>query len=289
MSLVIARKQRDAARELLSQGIDTGQAKKDAKRVRVDAVANTFEVVARAWLIKTAASRAASTQEKNIAWFERNVFPSIGAMPISAIKPADVLAALHKIEARGAIESAHKIKQLCGQVFRFAVSSGHAAHDVTADLRGALSPIPKGNFASITEPQQVGALMRSIFSYSGHPYAIAALKLSPLVFVRPGELRSAEWTEINLDGAEWRIPGAKMKMKADHIVPLSTQAVELLRTVHTMTGHGKYVFPSIRTSDRCMSGNTVNAALRSMGYTKEVMTAHGPGRCGLAPPHLSHH
>jgi integrase len=142
-------------------------------------------------------------------------------------------------------------------------------------LKGALSAIPRTHFAAITEPKLAGDLMRSIEDYSGHPYAVAALKLSPLVFLRPGELRSGEWSEIDLELAEWRIPGAKMKMKTDHIVPLSTQAVAILRSVHLVSGHGKYIFPSIRTGERCMSENTINAALRSMGYDKDVMTAHG--------------
>ncbi|WP_426211837.1 tyrosine-type recombinase/integrase [Massilia sp. TWP1-3-3] len=275
VSLAKARKRRDDARELLADGIDPGQAKIDAKLAKADSAASTFETVARSWLNKTAGNRATSTQQKNTSWLEKNVFPFIGKMPISTIKPRDVLATLQKIEARGAIESAHKIKQLCGQVFRAAVASGLADRDVTADLRGALSSVPKANFAAITEPLHGGALLRSIHAYTGHPYAIAALKLSPLVFVRPGELRSAEWTEIDLEAAEWRIPGIKMKMGQDHLVPLSTQAVDLLRAMHGMTGDGKYVFPSIRTSDRCMSENTVNAALRSMGYAKAVMTGHG--------------
>lgn len=275
VSLAKARKRREEARELLADGIDPGQAKIDDKRARASLAANTFEVVARTWLEKTAARRADSTQEKNTTWLEKNVFPSLGKMPISTIGPRDVLAMLHKIEARGAIESAHKIKQLCGQVFRFAVSGDMAERDVTADLRGALSAIPKAHFAAITDPQQFGALLRSIFDYSGHPYATCALKLSPLVFVRPGELRSAEWAEIDLDAAEWNIPGSKMKMKSDHLVPLSTQAISLLRVAHAMSGRGRYIFPSIRTDDRCMSENTINAALRSMGYSKDVMTAHG--------------
>jgi integrase len=146
---------------------------------------------------------------------------------------------------------------------------------VTADLKGALSVHKKTSYAAVTEPEAVGNLMRAIYGYRGHPYAIAALKLSALLFVRPGELRSAEWAEINFGAAEWRIPGTKMKMKVDHVVPLSTQALAILRALEPITGHGKYVFPSIRTDDRCMSENTVNAALRSMGYTKEAMTAHG--------------
>lgn len=275
VSLAKARQRRDKARELLADGIDPGQAKRDDKQAKAIAAAHTFEAVARTWLTKTAANRAASTQEKVTTWLEKHVFPSIGKMPVSTVGPRDVLATVQKIEARGAIESAHRVKQICGQVFRYAVSTGLAEHDVTADLKGALSAIPKSNYAAITEPKQAGGLMRSIHAYSGHPYAVAALKLSPLVFVRPGELRAAEWAEIDLDAAEWRIPGSKMKMGVDHMVPLSRQAVELLRAMHSLTGHGKYVFPSIRTGERCMSENTINAALRSMGYSKEVMTAHG--------------
>ena len=274
VTLAKARERRDEARALLADGTDPGQAKQASKRAKAVAVA-TFETVARDWLAKTAANRAESTQDKNTAWLDRNVFPWLGALPIAAIAPRDVLDVLHKIEARGAIESAHKIKQLCGQVFRFAVATGLADRDVTADLRGALSAVSKAHYAAITEPHEAGALLRSIAAYSGHPYARSALQLSPLVFVRPGELRSAEWCEIDLDGAEWRIPGAKMKMRTDHLVPLSTQATDILRDMHLMTGDGKYVFPSIRTAERCMSENTVNAALRGMGYTKEVMTAHG--------------
>jgi integrase len=274
VSLSKARKRRDEARELLADGVDPGQAKRDDKRAKADAAAHTFETVARQWLKKTASKRA-SSQDKVTTWLEKDVFPSIGSRPISTIGPRDVLATVQKMEARGAIESAHRVKQLCGQVFRYAVATGLAERDVTADLKGALSTVPKTNYAAITEPKQAGDLMRSIQDYTGHPYAAAALKLSPLVFVRPGELRSAEWAEIDLDAAEWRIPGSKMKMGVDHVVPLSTQAVEILRSMVPLTGHGKYVFPSIRTSVRCLSENTINSALRALGYGKEVMTAHG--------------
>lgn len=275
VSLAKARARRAEARELLADGIDPAQAKREHKEALTIAAVHTFEAVARSWLTKTAAERADTTQIKVTGWLAKDVFPYIGAMPISTIKPRDVLSAVQKMEARGAVESAHRVKQVCGQVFRFAVATGLAERDVTADLKGALSTAVKTNYASITEPKEVASLLRSIYGYSGHPYAVAALKLSPLVFVRPGELRGAEWMEIDLDGAEWRIPGHKMKMKSDHIVPLSEQAVAILRAVHPMTGHRKYVFPSIRTDDRCMSENTVNAALRSMGYAKDVMTAHG--------------
>jgi integrase len=275
VTLAKARKKREEARELLAEGIDPNEAKRDDKRAKALAGTHTFEAVARQWLKKSQSERAASTQAKVTTWLEKDVFPSIGKKPISTIGPREVLATVQRIETRGAIDSAHRVKQICGQVFRFAVATGSAERDVTADLKGALATVPKSNYAAITEPKQAGDLMRSIHAYTGHPYAVAALKLSPLVFVRPGELRAAEWAEIDLDAAEWRIPGSKMKMKLDHMVPLSAQAVEVLRGIHPMTGHGKYVFPSIRTGERCMSENTITAALRSMGFSKEVMTAHG--------------
>lgn len=275
VSLAKARKRRDDARELLADGTDPNQTKKAAKLAQAAATIHTFEALARDWLKKTAPERAQTTQNKNTRWLERNIFPEIGAMPVATIKPRDVLAALQKIEGRGAVESAHKIKQLCGQVFRYAVASGLSERDVTVDLRDALGAVPEAHYAAITNPKQVAGLLRSIAAYSGHPYAVTALKLAPLLFVRPGELRAAEWSEIDLSAAEWLIPASKMKMRVDHLVPLATQAVELLSNLQTTTGHGKYVFPSIRTHDRCMSENTVNAALRSMGYSKEVMTGHG--------------
>jgi len=276
VSLLQARERRDAARKLLAAGIDPSAAKREGKQARAAAAANTFEVVARDWLAKTAAKRQAITQLKVKTWLEKDVFPFIGKLPISTIGPRDVLEkVVRKLEARGAIDTAHRVKQLCGQVFRFAVVSGLTERDVTADLREALAVKAGKHFPAITDPKQVGDLMRSIYAYTGHPCTVAALKLSPLVFVRPGELRTAEWAEIDLDAGEWRIPGAKMKMKVDHIVPLSTQAVEILRSVQPITGHGRYVFPSIRTGERPMSENTVNAALRGMGYSAEVHTAHG--------------
>lgn len=275
VSLAKARQRRDKARELLADGIDPGAAKQEEKQAIAAAAANTFESVAREWLAKTAADRMASTHTKVTTWLEKDVIPFIGKMPISTIGPRDVLGALRHMEGRGALDSAQRVKQICGQVFRYAVATGSAERDVTQDLKGALAKPTAGHFAAITEPKQAGDLMRSIFAYQGHPYTVAALKLSPLVFVRPGELRTAEWAEIDLDAAEWRIPGSKMKMKVDHLVPLSTQAVDILRSVQPLTGHGRYVFPGLRTGDRPMSENTINGALRVMGYAEEVHSAHG--------------
>ena len=275
VSLATARQRRDKARELLADGIDPSIAKKEDKQAKADAAANTFEMVARDWLAKTAADRRDTTQDKITSWLKKDVIPFIGKMPISTIGPRDVLAALRKMEARGALDSVQRVKQVCGQVFRYAVATGSAERDVTQDLKGALAKPTAGHFAAITEPKQAGDLMRSIFDYSGHPCTVAALKLSPQVFVRPGELRTMEWAEVDLDAAEWRIPGSKMKMKLEHVVPLCTQAVELLRSVHPITGHGRFVFPSLRTGERPMSENTINGAVRAMGYSKEVHTAHG--------------
>ena len=275
VSLAKARALRDKAREYLADGVDPSTAKREEKQARADAAAHTFELVAREWLGKTAATRKPNTQNKTTSWLEKNVIPFIGKMPMSSIGPRDVLAALKKMEARGVLDSAQRVKQVTGQVFRYAVAIGAAERDVTQDLNGSLAKATPRHYAAITEPKQLGELLRSIHDYKGHPYTVAALKLSPLVFVRPGELRTMEWRELDFETAEWRIPSSKMKMKTDHIVPLSTQALALLKDMQPATGHGTYVFPSLRTGERPMSENTVNAALRGMGYPKEVHSAHG--------------
>ena len=275
VSLAMARAKRDIARKLLADGTDPSTAKQADKQAKADAAVYTFELVAREWLTKTAADRMPTTQDKITSWLEKDVIPFIGTLPISTIGPRDVLTALRKMEARGALDSVQRVKQVCGQVFRYAVATGSAERDVTQDLKGALAKPTAGHFAAITEPKQAGALMRSIFDYTGFPITVTALKLSPLVFVRPGELRTMEWAEVDLDAAQWRIPGRKMKMKVDHLVPLAEQAVVLLRTLHPASGHGRYVFPSLRTGERPMSENTINAALRGMGYSAEVHSAHG--------------
>ena len=273
--LAKARQRREKARELLADGIDPSSAKRVEKRAKADAASHTFELIARDWLTKTAAERAPTTQNKITSWLEKDVIPFIGGLPMSSIGPRDVLGALRKMEARGALDSVHRVKQLTGQVFRYAVAIGAAERDVTQDLKGSLAKAAPSHFAAITEPKLLGDLLRSIYAYNGHPNVVTALRLTPLVFVRPGELRTMEWAEVDLETAEWRIPGTKMKMKTDHIVPLSTQALALLRGMHPATGHGKFVFPSLRTGERPMSENTINAALRGMGYSKEAHSAHG--------------
>jgi integrase len=276
VSLAKARKRREQAREQLAEGVDPMVAKRKEEDDKAKALAATFEAVAREWLEKTAGRRAPITQRKVKTWLEKDAFPFIGKLPMSEIGPRDVLQrVIRKLEARGAFDTAYRVKQLCGQVFRFAVVSGLAERDVTGDLREAMAAKKAGHFAAITEPKQAGDLLRSIHGYSGHSATVAALKLAPMVFVRPGELRTMEWAELELDAGEWRIPGRKMKMRVDHLVPLATQAVAILRGLQPITGHGRYVFPSIRTGERPMSENTINAALRGMGYSREVHTAHG--------------
>jgi integrase len=275
VTLAQARKRRDKARELLADGIDPGIAKREEKQAKAAAAGNTFEAVAEQWLKATAAKRAAITQDKVTTWLRKDVSPYIGKMPITAIGPRDVLAVVRKMEARGVIDSAKRVAQICGQVFRYAVAEGTAERDVTTDLRGAFQHAEKKHYAAITDPAKLGELLRSIHAYTGHPGTVAAMKLAPMVFLRPGELRTGEWAEIDLEAAEWRIPAARMKMGNDHIVPLSRQAVEILRSLHPITGHGRFVFPSLRTGERPMSENTLNACLRAMGYSNEVHTAHG--------------
>lgn len=275
ITLANARARCADARRLIADGLDPVNARYEKKQEEIFAASQTFELVARMWLQKTAANRAATTQVKVTGWLEHDVFPYLGAAPVSTLKPRDVLVCVQRMEARGVNESAHRVKQICGQVMRFAVATGLAERDVTADLKGALTVPVKGNYAAITDPKPAAELMRAIYGYHGHPCAAAALKLSAMLFVRPGELRTAEWCEMDLVDALWRIPGRKMKMRHDHLVPLATQAIKILDELRAMTGEGKYVFPSIRSDERCMSENTVSAALRSMGYPKDVMTAHG--------------
>ena len=276
VSLALARQKRDRAKGLLAHGIDPGTAKREEKQAQAEAAANTFEAVATEWLGKTAADRKPITQAKVTMLLTKDVIPFIGHLPIASIKPKDLLdMVLRKLEARGAIDTAHRVRQLCGQVFRYAVATGRAERDIAADLRGALAAKQETHYAAVTEPKALGALIRAIHSYVGLPVTVAALKLSALTFVRPGELRAADWEEIDLDAREWRIAAARMKMGVAHIVPLSDQAVEILEGLKPLTGHGRFVFPSVRTGERPMSENTVNAALRSLGYSTEMHTAHG--------------
>jgi integrase len=274
ISLKDARTRRDDARRQIANGIDPSQVRK-AEKAEAAEIANTFERVAREWFVKFQPTWTASHGDRIMRRFEKDIFPWIGARPIKDILAPELLTTIRRIEARGAIETAHRALQNCGQVFRYAVASGFADRDISGDLRGAIPPSKEKHHASVTDPKEVAALLRTIETYQGSFITMCALRLAPLTFVRPGELRHAEWEEINLDTAEWRIPGAKMKMRQQHIVPLAKQAVRILQDLHPLTGSGRYLFPSVRTAARPMSENTVNGALRRLGYSKEEMTGHG--------------
>ena len=281
--LKAVRDKRDQARRLIAQGVDPSAARKAEKASRSEAVVNSFEAVAREWhatihLGQVSAGHAART----LIRLEQDVFPWLGGLPVGEIKAPQLLQAMRRIEARGAIETAHRALQACGQVFRYAIATGRAERDPTPDLRGALKPVLVQHMAAITDPKRVGDLLRAIESYKGMPITRAALQLAPLVFVRPGELRKAEWTEFDLDAAEWRIPAARMKRTKQeklsgtaHVVPLSRQALSILRELQPLTGHGRYLFPSPRTGERPMSDNGVLSALRRMGFPSDEMTGHG--------------
>ncbi len=270
ISLKKARKRRDDARELVADGIDPS-AKRQAERL---AQADTFEAVAIEWLTMAdkAATDTVATMRRRL---ESYIFPYIGKKPIADITAPDLLMALRRIESRGTYETAHRTRSACGRIFRYAIATGRAERDVAADLKGALAPTHVQSFAAITDPKRIRGLLRAIDGYQGQPTVMAALKLAPLVFVRPGELRAAEWSEIDLPAGEWRIPAKRTKMRTPHLVPLSTQAVAVLEELYPLTGSGAYVFPSLRTTDRPISDNTLNAALRRLGYSKTEMTAHG--------------
>lgn len=272
-----ARKARDEAKALLGEGIDPGEHRKATKAMRTDSAANSFEVVAREWYAKTALSLADSTREKLIRRLEVDVFPVIGNRPIAELTASDVLNVIKRIEKRGALDIAKRMHNACGRVFRYAVGHGLATRDPSRDieLRDILAQTNTKHHASVIEPKAVGALMRDIDDFAGNYVTRCALRLAPLVFVRPGELRHAEWSEFDFDKAEWRIPADKMKMKEQHIVPLSVQAVAILREVKQLTGDVGYVFPSRNGGGKPMSENTINTALRRMGYAKDEHTGHG--------------
>ena len=276
VTLKDARKVCEVAKDQLAQGIDPSQAKK-AKKIAQSALQNNnFKTIAIEWHQKQSAQWSESYSSKVLRAVERDLFPHIGTLPLDQISPPQLLSVLRKIESRGATETAHRAKQLVGQIFRYGVATGRAERDITPDLKGALSIHQTKHFPAITEPKEVGKLLCLIDGYEGTSTVRAAMKLAPLVFVRPRELRHAEWSEFNLEKAEWRIPGEKMKMGIDHIVPLSRQAVNIIKEQQVLTGHwGGYVFPSARSPRRPMSDNAILSAFRTMGISKEKMTGHG--------------
>jgi len=273
VGLAQARDRRDYARKLLASGIDPSvdrQTKKAALRADQD----SFEVLARAWFEKFSPSWVPEHSETVIHRLEADVFPWIGAKPTDEITAVQLLEVLRRIEARGAISTAHRIKQIIGQVFRYAIASGRASKDPSTNLRGALAPERERHFGALTKPTDVAGLMRAIAGYQGSFIVRCALRFTALTFARPGEIRRAEWSEIDLHTALWRIAAERMKMKREHLVPLSRQTVEVLRELHPLTGNGRYLFPG-RTPARPMSENAIGAALSYMGYERGTMTAHG--------------
>jgi len=271
VTLKMARDRRDESRKLLADGIDPS-ANRKAKKL-ANGGGNSFEIVAREWFIKYSTNWTADHGGRIIRRLERDVFPWIGDKPIAKITAPELLSVIQRIEKRGALETAHRALGNCGQVFRYAIATGRAERDPSGDLRGALTPAKGEHFAAITEPKQVAEILRAIDGYEGSLTVRCALRLAPLVFVRPGELRKAEWTNIDFDKAEWRY--MVTKTDTQHIVPLSQQAVEIFKELQPLTGNGRYVFPGARSRERPMSDNAILAAMRRMGIGKEEMSGHG--------------
>jgi integrase len=273
-SLKQAREKRDIARKQIADGIDPSEHRKATKAARVQDVENSFEIVAREWGSKQVKNWD-DKSNRNKRMLEKNIFPWLGHRPITDILPIDVLTCLRRIEERGAIETAHRTLQICGQVFRYAVATARIDRDITADLRGALQTTKGGHFASITDPKELAPLLRAIDNYSGTFTVKAALQLAPLVFARPSELSKMQWDQINIDTREWRY--TVTKTDTPHVVPLSTQAIAILNAIKPVTGHGRYVFPSARTPNgsRAMTSEALLAGLRRMGFDNTEMTVHG--------------
>ncbi len=271
--LADARDRCDDARKLLKSGVDPSQNRKTEKLAAADKTANSFEAVAREWLAKRSPGWVVGHSERVLSLFERDIFTWIGDRPVSEINAPELLTVMRRIEARGALDTAHRALSTCGQVFRYGIATARCERDPSRDLRGALPPLKGGHFAAATEPEQLAKILRALDVYSGTLPVRCALRLAPLVFVRPGELRKAEWPHIDLDKAEWRYTTSKTHQ--EHIVPLSRQAVAVLRELHPLTGHGRYAFPSARSSKRPMSDNAILVAMRSMEIGREEMTGHG--------------
>ena len=274
ISLLDARQTRDEARRQLAKGIDPCAVRKAQKQSKVEET-ETIEVIAREWHEKFKSKWTEGHALKILRSLELDVFPWIGTRLIKDIKAPELLTVLRRVESRGVLEGAHRIRGLCSMIFRYAVSTGRAERNPAQDLIGSLPPAKEKHLAAITEPKKVCELLRAIDGYSGSYVVKLALQLSPLVFVRPGELRHMEWSEVDFDNAIWSIPAEKMKMREPHLVPLARQSIKILEELKKLTGASKYAFPSGRTFDRPMSNNAILAALRRMGYTKEEMTPHG--------------
>jgi integrase len=280
-----ARERREACRKQVANGIDPSANRKAVNSARADKAENSFEVIAREWLYKFIDPMSASHKKRVYARFENDVFPRIGGRPIAEITPPELLSMLRRVENRDADDTAHRILGSCGQVFRYGISTGRCERDISHDLRGALSPLVEKNFAAATEPAQIAGILRAIDGYKGTFIVQSALRLAPLVFVRPGELRTAKWADIDLNEAEWLLTLSKQRTSkkgaSDQpvdeklFVPLSRQSLEILRELYPLTSKGTYVFPGARTDKRPMSENAVLAAMRRMGIGKDEMCGHG--------------
>lgn len=275
VSLKDARERREEARRQLAAGIDPSAHRQATKAARAAENANTFEVMGREWFAKHSSLWVDAHAKKVLGRLQNDIFPWLGGRPVTAITAPELLAALRRIEERGAIETSHRALQTCSHIFRYAIATGRADHNPATDLKGALPKAKKTHLAAMTDPKEIAGLLRAIDAYHGELVTRCALRLAPLVFVRPSELRTAEWTEFDLDAAEWNIPAAKMKMREAHLVPLSTQAIAILREIQPLTGSGRYVFPSARTRQRPMSDNAILSSLRRMGVAKDEMSGHG--------------
>jgi integrase len=278
VSLSDAREGRDHAKKLLAKGIDPSAAKKRATAEQ-QAAATTFRSIADGYVQHQKRNQRATATVTKLEWLLSLADASLGVLQVKDIRPADVLNVVRKQEARGRYETARRLLSTLGTIFRFAIVSGLAELDPTTALQRALASPPRQHRAAVTDPKAFGALLRAIDGFDGQPQTLAALKLMALLFPRPGELRAAQWTEIDLDGAVWVIPTARTKMRRTHKVPLSNQALVILRDLKDITGGGQFVFPSVRTSRKPLSENTLNAALRRMGYAPDEMSAHGFRAC----------
>jgi integrase len=266
-----AREKRDEARRLIADGIDPSDERKAAKLARAD----TFNAVAAEWLQTRRGALTQGSWERDREHLLNFVGPYLGSKPIGSIEPPELLVALRRIEARGIRDTAHRARSVTSRVFRYAIATGRATRDIAADLKGALLPVISESYAAITDPTELGKLLRAIDQYDGQPMTKVALRMAPYVFLRPGELRAAEWSEFDFDSGTWRIPARRMKMDEEHLVPLATQVTALLREIEPLTGRGRLVFPALHTALRPISENTLNVALRRLGYSGEQMTSHG--------------
>jgi integrase len=274
-TLADARRKCEDARQQIQNDIDPADVKRAKKIAKTQSQENSFKALALEWFAIKTPHWSSDHIYRVDSILNKELFPHVGNRPVGEITAPDLLACLRRVESRGAIETAHRVKQVAGQVFRYAVASGKAERDPSADLKDALATPIKSHFAAITDPKEVGTLLIALDDYQGTPEVAAALILAPLLFCRPKELRSMEWAEINFDKQEWHLPANKMKTKADHIVPLCRQAIETLQNLLQLTGHRQYVFPSARSPKRPMSDNAVLSALRRLGIPKEQMTGHG--------------